>query len=367
MDLPSIISFNEAFYPHEGGAEMRSYELLTRLAKKGFRVKVLTNPFPGDVDIPGIEVDYVSSMEEKQYFKNSSRKVMGVLKFASAIRRAIRENQDFDVYNFDEFPLYHAIRAFSGIPEGKKAYFVWHEVLRDFYRESGILWGIAASWEKKVTRMFRNHIAVSNATASILKNTYGVSNVNVIPNGVRTKELTTDEAKDWGKIVYVGRIEPHKQIDTLIRKFDGMSDFQLNIIGGGSQLGYLRGKVDGKKNVRIIGHLERDDLIKEIKSSWLFVMPSAREGFSIASLEAMAASVPVITIKSQYNLAATEIVKAGYNGLVSSGFEEMMVDIKGLYRDEAAWKKLSGHARDFSRDYDWDVITDRLSDLYTKN
>ena len=73
-----------------------------------------------------------------------------------------------------------------------------------------------------------------------------------------------------------------------------------------------------------------------MKESWLFAMPSNREGFSIASLEAMAASVPVITIEGQYNLAANEVIKDGRNGIIAKSFDDMSARIEKLYKDETA-------------------------------
>ena len=60
-------------------------------------------------------------------------------------------------------------------------------------------------------------------------------------------------------------------------------------------------------------------------------------------------------------MAANEIIRDGENGLVASGFDEMLNKIKTLYTDEAAWKRLSMNAKEFSRRYDWEVITEKLS------
>lgn len=367
MDLPSIISVNEAFYPHEGGAEKRSYEIMTRLAKKGFNVKVLTNPFPETKGVEGIDVEYVTKMKEDHYFKEGSRKLMGVLKFARESRKALLQNRDFDIYHFDEFPLYHGIRCNDSIPKRGKSFFTWHEVLKSFYEERGGLWRIVSGWEKRVSRSFQNHIAVSGTVASMLRDTYNVKNVSVIENGVDTKAFESNGKKTWGKVVYVGRIEPHKQIDVLVDKFKGMNDLRLDIIGNGSQIGHLRSRLNGCQNVRIHGHLDFPDLVREVKDSWLFVMPSNREGFSIASLEAMASSVPVLTVDGRYNLAANEIIRDGYNGIVSQDFDDLVSNAKKLYSDEGSWKTLSSNAKDFSKNFDWDVIANRTADLFKKN
>ncbi len=365
MDLPRIISANESFHPHEGGAETRSYETFRRLASKGFEIKVLTNGFTEPPDIKGVDVEFVTNLDPSQYFKVDSRKLAGALKFTSRVRKKLKEYKDYDVYNFDEFPLIHALSGIQAIEKKANAFFTWHEVLRDYYYQRNLFWRKVASWEGLVYRFIQNHIAVSDTVSNLLKNTYGSSkNISVVNNGVNTSEFKCNESKEWGQIVYVGRIEAHKRLDLLIKHVNKHKDLNLKIIGDGSQIGNLRKLVNGNGNISITGHIEHDELVREIKNSWLFVMPSYREGFSIASLEAMAASVPVMAMSGPYNLAINEVIRDGYNGIVSQDFDDMVLKIKQLYKDEERWTSLSHNARDFSTQYDWDTISEKLSDLY---
>lgn len=364
MDLPRLLFVNEAFYPHEGGAERRSYETLYRLVKKGFDVKVLTNSFDKNEEFSEFDVEYVSRMKDPDYFDHSSRKIGGVLKFTSRVKKKLREYNDYDIYSFDEFPILHAIKGFDVIKRGVPKFFTWHEVLKDFYLQKGGLWKMAARWEKKVSELSDNNIAVSNAIYQLLLKKYNKRNVTVIENGVNISDFSTRMEKDWGKIIYVGRIEPHKRLDLLLKEVSRSSNFSLDIIGGGSQLAHLKSLVNGSKNISILGHLPKDELIERIKKAWMFVMPSCREGFSIASLEAMAASVPVVTTRSEFNFAANEIIQDGKNGLVTDGFSEMFARMNDLYRNEEQWRALSQSATSFSKMYDWNIIADKLAKLY---
>lgn len=364
MDLPRLLFVNEAFYPHEGGAERRSYETLSRLVKKGFEVKVLTNDFGGGDGPSDIDVEYITNMSESDYFENSSRKLMGVLKFTSAVRRKLKEYGDYNIYSFDEFPLLHALRGFNMLKKDVPRFFTWHEVLKDFYLKKGFLWRIVAGWEEKVSNLFENNIAVSNAIYDLLLKKYNKQNVSVVENGVNISDFPPSGDKEWGRIIYVGRLEPHKQLEPLIREIAKNSNFTLDVIGSGSQLSHLKSLVNGSKNISILGHLPKDELIDHVKKAWMFVMPSCREGFSIASLEAMAASVPVVTRQSEFNFAANEIIKDGRNGVVAESFSDMFQKMNDLYRDEERWKKLSTTATEFSKKYDWNIISDKLSRLY---
>lgn len=366
MDLPRIVSANESFHPHEGGAETRSYETFRRLAKKGFEIKVLTNGFTQRPEIDGLDVEFVTDLPPSKYFKVDSRKLAGALKFSSGVRKKLKDCRDYDIYNFDEFPLIHALSGAQVIGKNKNTFFTWHEVLRDYYYSRNLFWRKVASWEGLVYRYLHNHIAVSDTVANLLKDTYGSKNVTTINNGVNTSEFRCDKEKEWGQIIYVGRIEAHKRLDLLVKHVNKHKDLNLKIIGTGSQIKDLKGLVNGNGNISITGYLEHEELVREIKNSWLFVMPSYREGFSIASLEAMAASVPVMTIDGPYNLAINEVIRDGYNGLVTQNFDDLITSIRRLYSDEETWTRLSRNAREFSSQYDWDAISDRISDLYLK-
>ena len=367
MDLPALLSVNESFYPHEGGAEKRAFETLVRLARKGFDVKVLTNPFPDHTNIPGLEIEYVTDMNESQYFKKGSRKILGVHEFASKLRAKLKEDHEADIFMFDEFPLLPALKGASVLPVEKLKFFTWHEVLGDFYRRNGLLWKIAERWERKAANLFTNNIAVSSAVASMIENRYNVPGVSVIENGVNVRELDNQNQKNWGKIIYIGRIEPHKRVDQLITSIGKVPGVELEVIGAGSQLNHIKHIASSFSNVKVTGHLPRSQVVEKLKQSWLFAMPSNREGFSIASLEAMAASVPVITIAGQYNLAANEVIKDGRNGIIAKSFDDMSARVKMLYKDEPAWKDLSKNAHEFSLRYDWEVITEKLSKILSSS
>lgn len=367
MELPRLLSVNESFYPHEGGAEKRAFETLSRLARKGFDVKVLTNPFPDHTEIPGLDIEYITKLNESQYFKKGSRKILGVHEFTSKLKSRLKGDHSGDIYMFDEFPLLPALKGASVLPADKLKFFTWHEVLGDFYNGNGLLWKVAERWERKAAEVFTNNIAVSATVASMIESRYQVPGVSVIENGVNVNELDNQTDKNWGKIIYIGRIEPHKRVDELITRIGRLEKVELEVIGAGSQLNHIRHVASSFSNVKVTGHLPRSEVVDKLKRSWLFAMPSNREGFSIASLEAMAAYVPVITIKGQYNLAANEVIRDGRNGIIAKSFDDMTSRIEMLYKDETTWKNLSRNAHEFSLKYDWEVITERLSKILSSS
>jgi glycosyltransferase involved in cell wall biosynthesis len=64
-------------------------------------------------------------------------------------------------------------------------------------------------------------------------------------------------------------------------------------------------------SVRI--NLDRDELVKEIQASDVFVLPSLTEGFGHVILEAMACGVPVITTA---HTCAPDVMREGEHGFI---------------------------------------------------
>jgi alpha-1,3-rhamnosyl/mannosyltransferase len=103
-------------------------------------------------------------------------------------------------------------------------------------------------------------------------------------------------------VLYVGTIEPRKNIDTLLDAWEGFrlrGDFDLIIAGasgwaGEKTLARLAAKPGGG-SVRYLGYVPEDELPGLTAGASAFVYPSLYEGFGFPVAQAMAAGVAVIT------------------------------------------------------------------------
>lgn len=91
--------------------------------------------------------------------------------------------------------------------------------------------------------------------------------------------------------LYIGNAYPHKNLEFLIKAWDGI-DMPLVLAGGRSVFYDRLEKLIKNSNVLHVGHVE--DTGELYKNAKVFVFPTLMEGFGLPPLEAMKAGVPVV-------------------------------------------------------------------------
>jgi len=106
-------------------------------------------------------------------------------------------------------------------------------------------------------------------------------------------------------------------------------------------------------------------IIALLKSSKLFILPSKREGFGIAVLEAQASGCVPLVLKHPKN-AAQELVQHEKTGVL---FEDnphaLATEIEKLLRDNKRRTKLSMKGREYAKNHGWEVIAEKVLTLYS--
>jgi len=165
---------------------------------------------------------------------------------------------------------------------------------------------------------------------------------------------------DFPLILYVGTLEPRKNIPTLIKAFCKLKKEGL------PHILLVTGKKDGKykkifemvkrlnlqKDTIFTGYVPEEDLPAIYNAADLFVYPSLYEGFGLPPLEAMACGTPVITSNTSSFPEVVgdagimvkphdvdELAKVMYEVLTNDGLREDMIK-KGLKQAKKfSWKK----------------------------
>ena len=219
--------------------------------------------------------------------------------------------------------------------------------------------------------------------------------ISVVPPGVdlqRFRHLPPAEAKahigvppEARMILFVGRIQPIKGIDTLIRAMalvrqrdpEMRSNLCVAIIGGDpdadagqeqsemARLKVLRESLGVGDLVTFLGSKDQDTLVDYYSAAATVVVPSHYESFGMVALEAMACGTPVVA--SDVGGLSINIAD-GFNGyLVPVGdAEALAAKLTLLLKYDSLRKQLSWQASRWAERYSWSNIAEEVMAVYEK-
>lgn len=249
--------------------------------------------------------------------------------------------------------------------------------------------------EKQVLARADRLIVATPAEKSQLQFLYqaDAQKMSIIPPGVDTSRfypIPQDEARaylgvssDECMALFVGRIEPLKGIDTVMKAvsilgmYDARHPFYVAIIGGEpdaapeemteemTRLQQMCDELCLGQMTLFLGKRAQDTLPYYYSAAEVLLMPSHYESFGMVALEAMACGTPVIA--SQVGGLAY-LVKDGETGYhVPYDSPEVLSEKLGaLLKDGELRKKMGKQAAQYAKEYDWEKIANQIVDVYKK-
>ena len=247
--------------------------------------------------------------------------------------------------------------------------------------------------EKRVLAAADRIVVATLAEQTQLRFLYkaAASKMTIIPPGVDTGHfypIPADEAKqaiglkpDDRMVLFVGRIEALKGVDTLIR---AMSCLKINeahrpvhlaIIGGEpdanpqemsmemARLQKLCDELCLDRMVVFLGKRGQDTLPYYYSAAEVLVMPSLYESFGMVALEAMACGTPVIASEVG---GLGFLVQDGETGFtVPDGDPEKLCEKLSLLLGDPHLRETMGCcAAEYAKSYDWEKIAGQVAQLY---
>lgn len=173
----------------------------------------------------------------------------------------------------------------------------------------------------------------------------------LIPNSVDTDFFLSKPEIEVtkGRITYIGRLHPIKNLKSLIIACSGIADTNLVLIGDGPQrkeLENLSNKYHA--NVTFRGTIPNNQIPQELNQTEVFILPSFLEGHPKALIEAMACEKPVIGT----NVAGIqEIIRDHETGLLCETDKNSIQNaIINLLDNSSLKQQLGKNARKFVLD-----------------
>lgn len=363
-----------------GGSAKRYYEVFRRLSKLGFEVTLYTaklKDWATEEEIDGIRVVRSPKIYDNFITKDGFRDVSQVLDFSLWVTKKLINDGDCLLVEANHCPIFPAMASWFRSKLRKTMLTItfheaWHKEWY-LYSPSKIYPPFGIILEKALTWLPDIGIAVSNFTAKRLVKLFRMdaSKIKVIPNGVDLDLIKKIRAnRERWKIVYVGRLNPHKKVEWLIKAFRMLKreypEAKLEIIGDGPMYKEYVKYVHKNhlKDVVFKGRVEDEEIIRSLKSSRVYVLPSIREGQSITTLEAMASGTPQIVVEADGN-GATELILESRSGIcIGPCIKEMYNALKRLLEEHETWRNLSENGIKYTSNLTWENIAQQHKKLY---
>ena len=207
--------------------------------------------------------------------------------------------------------------------------------------------------------------------------------IYIIPPGVDLelfKPIDQKEAReeiniqdDLKVILFVGRLERLKGLDTLLEALSMIDQEKINLLVVGglynisevTRLKKLCNEFNLLEKVHFIGSINRTDLKYYYNSSDICVLPSYYESFGLSALEAAACGVPVVASKKGGLSSIVIDKKTGY--LLQWRCPGPFVEkLEILLQSKDLRKSMGKNARQHAEKLNWDESINSLKHLFNK-
>ncbi len=388
-----------------GGMNVYVRELTRQLGRMGVHVDVFTRS--QDEHVPHILHD-LGYGNRVVHVPAGPEVPLPKQELASYLPEFVAGIQSFAAEKHIDYDLIHSHYWLSGLA-GQALKEAWGKPLIHMYHTLGVMKNRVArtkaemegeyriAGERQVLLAADRIVAATLAEQAQLQFLYQADErkIVIIPPGVDTCHfypIPPDEAREAigmpGSsclILFVGRIEPLKGIETLIRAMASMKQEGalrhcpqgLAIIGGDPQaspkmmnaemarLQALCKELGLEDMILFLGKRGQDTLPYYYSAAEVLVMPSHYESFGMVALEAMACGTPVVA--SQVGGLAF-LVQDGITGFVvpNDDPEALGESLTRLIEDPELRRKMGAQAAAYAQDYAWDRIAARIQALYAE-
>ena len=133
-------------------------------------------------------------------------------------------------------------------------------------------------------------------------------------------------------------------------------DASLELVGTGdaqTDCEALVRQLDMAEHVRFAGYVPREQIAQRYAAAHVFVLPSFNEGMSVATLEAMAAGLPVVVTRTP---GMAELVIEEQNGLTFdwADVNALTGHLRRLANDRALARQMGAASRERARKFTWE-------------
>jgi len=310
-------------YPTYGGSGVVATELGIALAEKGHEIHFITYSQPARIDFLSENLFYheVNLSNSYPLFEYKPYELVLTSKMVDVV-----EHEKLDLLHV-HYAIPHASAAYMA-KQILKSKGITIPIITTLHGTDITLVGKDSSYEPVVTFSINQSDVVTAVSEDLKNDTYkhfAVTNeIKVIPNFVDLTKFAKQKKDHFKRaicpegeylLIHISNFRKLKRVDLVVKAFDKIRKqipAKLLLVGDGPERQAcedLCRDLGACNDIRFIGKI---NAVQEILSvSDLFLLPSEKESFGLAALEAMACEVPVVSSDAG---GLPELVTNGYNG-----------------------------------------------------
>lgn len=354
-----FLSWRDHGHPEAGGAETFLDHVTRQLAGRGHQVTVITASYSGSAS--------EEILDGRRFLRCGGRFSV----YPLALRRLRQLGRDVDVV----VDVQNGVPFWSPLVSRAPVVNLVHHVHRQQWPEVfGPLRARFGWWlESRVAPRVYNrsaYVAVSQATRDELVG-LGVerTRTTVVYNGHDpVPRPGPSQVSEVPSLIVLGRLVPHKRVElalaTVARLRPRHPGLVLHVVGHGywhDELVATAERLGVSDAVRFHGFVEDDVKDALLASSWVNLLPSLKEGWGLAIIEAGALGVPSIAFREASG--TTESVVDGETGILVDDVDGLVAAAELLLLDPTLRTALGEAAREFAEGFSWEATGAHVESL----
>lgn len=359
-----LLCWRDTGHPQGGGSETYVQRIGAQLAESGIRVTLRTARYPG-----AARREVLDGVQIQRAGGSYSVYVWAGLAMAAAMiglgpLRHVRPDVVVDTQN--------GLPFLARLVYRRRVVVLVHHCHREQWPVAGrvlgrIGWFIESKVSPRVHRR-NQYVTVSLPSARDLSELAVHSGrIAIIRNGVdAAPEASLTAARSvMPRVVVLSRLVPHKQIEdaleAIARLRARIPGLHLDVLGGGWWAQRLVDHADRlgiSGAVTFHGHVGDDAKHAVLQNSWVQLLPSRKEGWGLAVVEAGQHGVPTIGYRSSGGLS--DSIVDGVTGLLVDDYEGLVDGLDRVLSDGALREQLGAKAQVRSGEFSWKQSADAM-------
>jgi len=357
-----VVNWQDRLNPEAGGAEIHLHEIFGRLVGNGHEVTLLVS---GWDDSPAEE-----TVDGMRVVRRGSRNTFP-LHVLPGYRALTGGPDGFDVVveDINKLPLFTPVWSRLPVVALVPHLFGTTAFRQASFPVAGTVWAA----ERLMPAAYRGvqFVVISDSTAvdlvargfdarRIHVSYPGIDHASFSPGGEKAPEPT---------VAYVGRLRRYKGLDVVLHAMARLREQGVTprflIVGLGDDAARLRGLVgelDLGDQVQLVGYVSEERKIELLRSAWVNVYPSPKEGWGISNIEAAACGTPSVASDSP---GLRESVRDGETGLLvpHDDVDAWARSLRQLLEDRSLRVHLGDRAVEHARRFTWEATADEIEGI----